>query len=154
MPQESAGCARVRRPALALLVGLVLMLLAHAVACASDLDDGYPHATTVAAPAAHQEAGANSPRSVWAVADCALDHGADDHDGHCTLCCDPADRPADPRVPAGTLVLAFTLIALLSLRHRMVDPVTSGGPPGRRDPAALPTPGGPHLLKLVCVSRT
>ncbi|MBW8795387.1 MAG: hypothetical protein JF597_17840 [Streptomyces sp.] len=154
MPQESAGCARVRRPALALLVGLVLMLLAHAVACAADLDDGHPHATTVAASAVHQEAGADSSRSVWVAADCALDHGADEHDGHCTLCCEPADRPAGPRVPAGTLVLAFTLIALLSLRHRVVDPVMSGGPQGGGDPAAVPTPGGSHLLNLVCVSRT
>src|SRR5262245_19444548 len=113
MPQESAGCARVRKPALALHVGLVLMLLAHAVACAAHLDDGHPYATTVAAPAVHQEAGADSPRSVWAVADSALGHGADEHDGHCTLCCDPAARPANPRVPAGILVLAFTLIALL-----------------------------------------
>lgn len=154
MPQESAGCARVRKPALALLVGLVLMLLAHAVACAAHLDDGHPHAATVAASAVHQEAGANSPRSVRVAADCALDHGADEHDGHCTLCCDPADRPAGPRVPAGTLVLAFTLIALLSLRHRVVDPASSGGPPGGGDPAAMPNSGGPRLLNLVCVSRT
>ncbi|MFJ3770750.1 hypothetical protein ACIPX0_03550 [Streptomyces sp. NPDC090075] len=154
MPQESAGCARVRRPALALLVGLVLMLLAHAVACAADLDDGHPHATTAAASAAHPEAGANSPRSAWVVADCASDHGADEHDGHCTLCCDPADRPAGPRVPAQTLVLALALLALLSLRHRVVDPVPSGGPPGGGDPAAVPCSAGPRLLNLVCVSRT
>ncbi|MEU6200296.1 hypothetical protein [Streptomyces sp. NPDC047061] len=154
MPQESAGCARMRKPALALLVGLVLMLLAHAVACAADLDDGHPHATTAAASAVYQEAGANGLRSVWAVADCALDHGADEHDGHCSLCCDPADRPAELRVPAGALVLALALIALLSLRHRVVDPVASGGPPGGGDPAAVPNSGGARLLNLVCVSRT
>ena len=144
----------MRKPALALLVGLVLMLLAHAVACAAHLDDGHPHATTAAASAVHQEAGADSPSSVWAVADCALDHGADEHDGHCILCCDPADRPAGLRVPAGALVLALTLIALLSLRHRVADPVTSGGPPGGGDPEDVPHSGGAQLLNLVCVSRT
>lgn len=154
MPQESAGCARVRKPALALLVGLVLMLLAHAVACAVHPAEGHSHATAVAASAMHEEAGADSLRSAWEAADCALTHGADGHPDHGIACCDPADWPADTRVPVGTLLLAFTLIALLCLRHRVVDSETSGAPPGGGDPAAVPTPGGSHLLSLVCVSRT
>lgn len=154
MPQESAGCARVRRPALALLVGLVLMLLAHAVACAGHPADGHAHPTAAAASAVHEEAGADSLRSAWEAADCGLAHGADEHPGHGTLCCDPADWPAEARGPAGALLLAFTLIALLFLRHRVVDTATSGAPPGGGDPAAVPTPGGSHLLNLVCVSRT
>ncbi|MFF6829821.1 hypothetical protein [Streptomyces longwoodensis] len=154
MPQESAGCAGVRRPALALLVGLVLTLLAHAVACAAHPAEGHSHATAASASAVHEEAGADILRSAWETADCALTHGADGHSHHGIACCDPADWPADTRVPAGTLLLAFTLIALLCLRHRVVDPVTSGAPPGGGDPAAVPTPGGSHLLRLVCVSRT
>ncbi|MEU1273212.1 hypothetical protein [Streptomyces sp. NPDC005799] len=154
MPQESAGCARVRRPALALLVGLVLMLLAHAVACAGHPAGGHAHATTVSASAVHEEARADSLRSAWEAVDCALTHAVDGHSEHGIACCDPADWPADTRVPAGTLLLAFTLIVLLSLRHRVMDLVMSGAPPGGGNPAVVPPPGGSHLLNLVCVSRT
>ncbi|MFF4550704.1 hypothetical protein [Streptomyces sp. NPDC001435] len=154
MPQESAGCAGVRKPALALLVGLVLMLLTHVVACAAHPAEGHSHATVMAASAVHEESGADSLRSAWETADWALIHGVDEHPEHGIACCDPADWPADTRVPAGTLLLAFMLIALLSLGHRVVDPETSGAPPGGGDWAAVPTPGGSHLLNLVCVSRT
>jgi hypothetical protein len=154
MPQESAGCARVRKPALVLLVCLVLMLLAHAVACAAHPADGHSHGTAAVASTVHGETGADSLRSAWEAADCALAHGVDDHPGHGIACCDPADWPADARVPAGALLFAFMLIALLSLRHRVVDAVMSGTPPGGGDPAAVPPSGGSHLLRLVCVSRT
>ncbi|MFF4576579.1 hypothetical protein [Streptomyces sp. NPDC001410] len=154
MPQESAGCAGVRKPALALLVGLVLMLLAHVVACSVHPAEGRSHVTAMAASAMHEEAGADSLRSALETADCALIQGADEHTGHGIACCDPADWPADLRVPAGALLLAFTLIALLSLRHRVVDPKTFGAPPGGGGPAAGATPGGSHLLRFVCVSRT
>ncbi|GAA3803370.1 hypothetical protein [Streptomyces chiangmaiensis] len=154
MPQESAGCAGVRKPALALLVGLVLMLLAHAVSCAAHPAEGHAHATAVVAAAVHEEAGTDSLRSAWEMEDCALAHGADGHPEHGIVCCDPADWPADTRVPAGTLLLAFTLFALLSLRRRVVDAEKSGAPPGGGDSAAVPISGGSHLLRLVCVSRT
>ena len=154
MPQESADYAEARKPALALLVGLVLMLLAHVVACAAHPAEGHLHATAAAVSAVDEEAVVDSLRSTWESSDCALAYGADGHPGHDALCCDPADWPADLRVPAGTLLLAFTLIALLLLRHRVVDPVTLGAPPGGGDPAAVPIDGGCHLLRLVCVSRT
>ncbi|MEV5880690.1 hypothetical protein AB0L75_42265 [Streptomyces sp. NPDC052101] len=158
MPQRSAGCAGVRKPALALLVGLVLMLLAHAVACAAHGAGEHEHGMTAVASAMYQEAGAASTlRPVGEAADCALTHGpdgSDGHTGHDTACCDPADWPAGTRATAGTLLLAFTLIALLSLRHRTLGPVMPGSPPGGGDRAAVPAPDGAHLLRLVCVSRT
>ncbi|GAA2491722.1 hypothetical protein [Streptomyces longisporus] len=154
MPQESAGCVSGRKPALAFLVGLVLMLLAHAVACATHPAEGRSHAATVAASAVHEEAGTGGLKSTGEGADCAPTHGVDGHSHHGIACCDPADWPADTRVPAGALLLAFALTALLSLRHRVVGADTSGAPPGRGHTAAVPTSGGSHLLSLVCVSRT
>ena len=135
-------------------MGLVLMLLAHVVACAAHSAERHSHVTPLAAQAVHEQVGADSLRSVGEMAYCDLTHGADGHSDHGIACCDPADWPADPRVPAGTLLLVFTLIALLRLRDSATGPVTSGAPPGGGDTAAVPIPSGSHLLRLVCVSRT
>ncbi|WP_316740945.1 hypothetical protein [Streptomyces sp. MK7] len=62
MPQEPAGCAGVRKPALAVLVSLVLMLLVHVIACATHPDEGHSHATAVAASAVHKDTGADTLR--------------------------------------------------------------------------------------------
>ncbi|MGW3204201.1 hypothetical protein [Streptomyces sp. NPDC001135] len=155
MPQESAGCAGVRTPALALLLGLVLLLLAHAVACAGHLADGRAHDAPVAAPAPHEAAGAAVPRSGPEVAeDGDPGHGADEHPGHGSVCCDPADLPAGPRGTAGAVLLAFVLLALLSPRRRALECLPPGALPGRAGPGPVPAPCGSHLLNLVCVSRT
>ncbi|MBA2948884.1 hypothetical protein [Streptomyces himalayensis] len=153
MPQESAGCARVRKPALAILVCLVLMLLAHVVACAMHPADGHGHALATS-PTHHEVAGSGIPQIVPDAIACFEIHGADEHPGHGPACCDPADWPADVRVTAGTLLLALLLLALIRLRHRAGDPVTSGAPPGRGDTTGASAPAGLHLLRLVCVSRT
>ncbi|MEU8031501.1 hypothetical protein AB0C13_23140 [Streptomyces sp. NPDC049099] len=160
MPQESAGCAGVRKPALVLLLGLVLLLLAHAVACAGHLADGHAHdlhvqGVPVAAPVAPEEAGAAVLRSVREAAeDLGPGHGAGEHPGHGSVCCDPADLPAGPRATAGAVLLAFALLALLFVRQRPVDPAPPGAPPGRAGPEPVGSPCGSHLLHLVCVSRT
>ena len=153
MPQDSAGCARSRKPALALLVGLVLMLMAYVVACAVHSAEGHVHAAeTVSSKQAESAVGI--PLLAADASACSAAHGADDHPGHGAACCHPADWPADLRVPAGSLLLALLLLGLLSLRHRTEDPATSGAPPGRGATAAGPSLAGPHLLRLVCVSRT
>ncbi|MEU2715530.1 hypothetical protein [Streptomyces sp. NPDC007205] len=155
MPQESAGRAGARKPAPALLLGLVLLLLSHAAACAGHLADGHAHDAPVAMSAAPEAAGAAVLRSVrQAAEDGDPGHGAREHPGHDSLCCDPADLPAGPRVTAGAVLLAYTLLALLSLRHRAVDVVPQGAPPGGVSPDPVRGPCGSHLLNLVCVSRT
>ncbi|KAF5990703.1 hypothetical protein [Streptomyces sp. WAC00263] len=153
MPQESADCAGSRRPALALLVGLVLMLMAHVVACAVHQAESHVHAAA-AASSAQAESTSDVPMLVSDASACSASHGADEHPGHGAACCDPADWPADLRAPAGALLLALLLLGLLPLRHRTEDPATSGAPPGRGDTAGAPSLTGPHLLRLVCVSRT
>lgn len=152
MPQESAGCAGSRKPALALLVGLVLMLMAHVVACAVHPAESHVHAAA-AASMEQAESGADVPLLVSDALACSASHGADEHPGHGAACCDPADLPADLRVPAGALTLALLLIGLLPLRHRAEDPAQSGAPTGG-DTAGAPSLTGLHLLRLVCVSRT
>ncbi|MFF7643902.1 hypothetical protein [Streptomyces canus] len=153
MPQESAGCAGSRKPALALLVGLVLMLMAHVVACAVHPAESHVHAAA-AASSKQAESAAEIPLLAADGSACSTAHGADEHPGHGAACCDPADRPAGLRVPAGAVILALLLFGLLPLRHRTEDPTTSGGPPGRGDTAGAPSLAGLHLLRLVCVSRT
>ncbi|MFF7642912.1 hypothetical protein [Streptomyces canus] len=153
MPQESAGCAWSRKPALALLVGLVLMLMAHVVGCAVHPAESHVHAAA-AASSEQAEPGADVPVLAADASACSASHGADEHPGHGAACCDPAERPADLRVPAGALILALLLLGLLSLRHRTEDPAQSGAPPGRGDTAGALSLTGPHLLRLVCVSRT
>jgi hypothetical protein len=152
MPQEFADCTRVRKPALTLLVGLALMLVAHVVACAVHPAES-PHHAAAAAHAMPAESGADvllTPDvSAWSTA-----HGTDEHPGPGAVCCDPADWPADVRVPAGALLLAFLLLGLIVVRRRLEDPAPSGTPPGRRDTAGTSSLSGAHLLRLVCVSRT
>ncbi|MEU0042760.1 hypothetical protein [Streptomyces werraensis] len=152
MPQEPAGRAAARKPALALLVGLALMLMAHVVACAVH-PTGSPHHTAASGHAVHTESGTNvllaPDTSAWPA-----DHGGHEHPVPGAMCCDPADWPADVRAPAGTLLLALLLLGLIVLRRRPDDEAMSGAPPGRRDTAATPLLSGAHLLRLVCVSRT
>jgi hypothetical protein len=153
MPQESAGHAGSRKPAFALLVGLVLMLMAHAVACAVHPAESHVHAAA-AASSEQAESAADVPPLASDASPCSASHGRDEHPRHGAACCDPADWPADLRVPTGALVLALLLLGLLPLRHRAEDPAMSGAPPGRGGTAGAPSLTGPHLLRLVCVSRT
>lgn len=153
MPQEPVGRTASRKPTLALLVGLTLLLMAHVVACAAHAAASHTH-PAAAAPSAHAESGADNPPWVSAASDCAANGEGDDDPGHGATCCDPADWTANVRAPAGALLLALPLLALLVLRSRGEDPATSGGPPGRRETSDGPPLGGPRLLRLVCVSRT
>ncbi|MFF4351001.1 hypothetical protein [Streptomyces sp. NPDC001530] len=156
MPQEPAGCVLPRKPALALLVGLALLLMAHVMACAAHAAESHLH-PAAAASSTHAESGADVadvPRWVSDVSDCSTSGDADGHPGHDVSCCDPADWPANLRAPAGALLLALSLLALLALRRRAADPATSCGPPGPGETVGALSPGGPPLLRLVCVSRT
>jgi hypothetical protein len=153
MPQESAGYAVARKPALVLLVGLVLMLLVHVVSCALHSGEGHPHATGATVSLAHEAFGADILPLVSDAAACSAAHGADGHHDHDAVCCDPADWPADLRTSAGALFLSLLLLALFPLHDRARDLLASGAPPGQGAPACAPT-AGLHLLRFVCVSRT
>jgi hypothetical protein len=153
MPQEPAGCPRARKPALALLMGLALMLLAHVAACAVHSTEGHVHATA-ASPTEHAGFGSDVHLFTSDASACPALDAIDHHPGHGATCCDPADLPADVRAPAAALLLAVLLLALLQSRHRLDDPTTSGTPPGRGDATRAPCLTGPHLLRFVCVSRT
>ncbi|WP_369254972.1 hypothetical protein [Streptomyces sp. R35] len=153
MPQEPVGRTASRKPTLALLVGLALLLMAHVVACAAHAAASHTH-PAAAASSVHAASGADDPPQVSDASDCAADGEGDDHPGHGATCCDPADWTANVRAPAGALLLALSLLALLVLRRRGEDRATSGGPPGGRETSDGPSPGGPRLLRLVCVSRT
>ncbi|MFJ9011611.1 hypothetical protein [Streptomyces canus] len=153
MPQESAGCAVARKPALVLLVGLVLMLLAHVVSCALHSGEEHPHATAATMSSAHEAFGADILPLVSDAPAFSAAHGSDGHQDHGTACCDPADRPADLRTSAGALFLSLLLLALFPLRDRARDLLASGAPPGQGTAACTPT-AGLHLLRFVCVSRT
>ncbi|MEU3845007.1 hypothetical protein AB0E88_33875 [Streptomyces sp. NPDC028635] len=150
MPQENAGRTPVRAPALALLVGLVLTLLTHVVLCALHSHGDEEHtraAVPIAATAPVQAAGAWVREAV----DCGGGHdaGAPGHPGHGVLCCDPADRAGDVRVPgaASLLILMFTA---LTVRGPSAPPA----PPSRARATGVPARRGPDVLRLVCVSRT
>ena len=157
MPQGSVGRAASRRPALVLLVGLVLTLTAHLVACAVHAAEDHGPAVSAASPA-HGEHGAHGEHTHGTVAAgpaCSPAGWADGHPGHDdVLCCDPADVPADLRAASGSMLLAFPFLALLSLGRRPEDPTASGAPPGPGDGSRAPGSTGPTLLQLVCVSRT
>ncbi|GHE75783.1 hypothetical protein ABZ508_09875 [Streptomyces lavendulocolor] len=155
MPQESVGrAASSRRPALVFLVGLVLTLTAHLVACA--VHAGEDHGSAVSAAShAHGEhgAGALAAALITGPACSVTDDGHSGH--HHVLCCDPADVPVQLRPSAGTVFPAFLLLALLPLgRRRPEGSAASGTPPGGGDASGTSWSTGPALLRVVCVSRT
>ncbi|MFF3911907.1 hypothetical protein ACFYZB_00280 [Streptomyces sp. NPDC001852] len=152
MPQEWAvGRARRRTPALVILVGLTLMLVAHVASCALHHADSHSHTASQTMSMTSEAHGAGVSAVASDSAGCSAGHDADDHPDHDHACCDPADRPADLRTSTASLVL--TLLVLVA---------------SRRDPAGLLVPNaleragpehpsacvGVHLLRLVCVSRT
>ncbi|MEV0981690.1 hypothetical protein [Streptomyces sp. NPDC049915] len=147
MPQETAGRTPVRGPVLALLVGLVLTLLTHVVLCALHAHGDEAHGRTAAPTAV---AAPVQPGTREAV-DCVAGHdtGAPGHPGHGVLCCDPADRAADIRVPGAALPLTLLLTAL-TVRGPGAPPT----PPARPRTTGAPARSGPGVLSLVCVSRT
>lgn len=153
MPQESAGRLERRTPALALLVGLALMLMAHVVSCALHHADAHSHtvAESMAMTSAAPSVGA--PPLGSDAAACSADHDAGDHPGHGTACCDPADRPADLRGSSAALILAM-LLRVLTRTGRTGDLLLPGAPQGGSGPEPPSDSGGLHLLRLVCVSRT
>ncbi|MHC3392759.1 hypothetical protein ACLQ2E_25305 [Streptomyces lavendulocolor] len=155
MPQESVGrAAPSRRPALVLLVGLVLTLMAHLVACA--LHAGEDHGPAVSAAShAHGERGAGVLAASLITGPACSVSGDDGHSGdHHVLCCDPADVPVQLRTAAGTVLPAFLLLAVLPLGRRPEDSAASGTPPGGGDASGTSWSAGPALLRVVCVSRT
>ncbi|WP_433448377.1 hypothetical protein ACQPXS_08155 [Streptomyces sp. CA-142005] len=153
MPQESVGRPQRRTSALALLVGLALMLVAHVVSCALHPADAHSHtmAETMAMTSAAPSVGA-PPLGSDAVARSG-DHDADGHTNHGMACCDPADRPADLRASTAALVLALLLL-VLARTGRAGDALLPGAPPGGAGREPPSSSDGLHLLRLVCVSRT
>ncbi|GAA3500935.1 hypothetical protein GCM10019016_080420 [Streptomyces prasinosporus] len=154
MPQGSVGRAASRKPALVLLVGLVLTLTAHLVACAVHAAEDHGPAVSAASPT-HGKHGAHTHGTLAAGPACSPVGWADEHPGQdADLCCDPADLPADLRAASGSMLLAFPFLALLSLGRRPEDPTASGAPPGPGEGSRAPGSSGLTLLQLVCVSRT
>ncbi|MFE0510316.1 hypothetical protein [Streptomyces sp. NPDC058964] len=151
MPQVSVGHTRPRRPALALLLGVALILLAHLVACAA-------HAAEERGAAAGRGQGqygsAALPLRPAEPASFRVTGTTDEQPDHDMLCCDPAHALACLRAPVGTLLLALLPVVLLSLRHRSEDAASPGAPPGRAGAPDTRARSGPALLRIVCVSRT
>ncbi|WP_190093942.1 hypothetical protein [Streptomyces melanogenes] len=159
MPPESAGRAGARKPALALLMGLALLLIAHVVACAvhSAGHHGRPAAVASSSPSPTQASARCGAPVLLSPSDtvlCSAGHGGDEHPGHGAVCCDPAHWPAEVRAPVQALFLVLQLLALLVLRRPGTAVEAYGAPPGRSDTADVSSLTGPHLLRLVCVSRT
>ncbi|MQY34006.1 hypothetical protein SRB17_19720 [Streptomyces sp. RB17] len=155
MPQESAGRPERRAPALALLVGLALLLVAHVVSCALHPADAHSHtvAETMAMTSAVPSAVGVVPPLGSDAAASSADRDAGEHPGHGTGCCDPADRPADLRASTAALLLALLLL-VLARTGRAGAPLLPSAPPGGAGPEPPSASGGLPLLRLVCVSRT
>jgi hypothetical protein len=131
--------------------------MAHVVACAAHAAESHVHPAAALSSThaeSHAESGADVPRLVTHMSHCSANGEADRHPGHGATCCDPADWTANLPAPAGALLLALSLLALLVLRRRGEGPATSHGPPGQGETVGARSPGGPQLLRLVCVSRT
>lgn len=153
MPQESAGRPGRRAPALVLLVGLAMMLAAHVVSCALRHADVHSPTTAETVSVTRVVPSAGLPLPGSGVAACRADHDADEHPGDGIACCDPADRPAELRASSTALILAL-LLPVLTRTGRATDPLLPGAKPGGAGPERTSTSSGPHLLRLVCVSRT
>ncbi|MER6381326.1 hypothetical protein ACWDBD_28410 [Streptomyces sp. NPDC001118] len=152
MPQESvAGRAGRRTPALALLVGLTLLIVAHVISCALHHVDGHAHTAARAESTRSGAHGVDAPVLASGSAGRPAGHDADDHPDHDPTCCDPADRPADLRASTAALVLA--LLVLVLARRDLAGP-SAPGAPGRAGPEPPSACAGVPLLRFVCVSRT
>ncbi|MFJ3310022.1 hypothetical protein ACIPSA_44870 [Streptomyces sp. NPDC086549] len=149
MPQVSVGRPRTRGPALVLLLGVVLTLMTHLVACAA-------HATEEHRPTATQARyGTESlPLAPAEPPACSVTGAADEQPDNDVLCCDPAHTLAYLRTPVGTALLALLLVVFVSLRHRPEGAASSGAPPGHAETPERRARAGSALLRVVCISRT
>ncbi|MCH0557303.1 MULTISPECIES: hypothetical protein [Streptomyces] len=153
MPQEAAARAQRRGTVIALLVGLVLALTAHAFSCVAHLSGSHGCAGTVAAAATpHQESVVQTLPSMGQTRHGAPAQGAGHRPGHGAPCCDPGGWPAEARSTAGVLLLLL-LTALHFLGSRSTGPMRSGTYRRRHGGSVGVVPAGARLLRLVCVSR-
>ncbi|MFJ7244348.1 hypothetical protein ACIQWA_06810 [Kitasatospora sp. NPDC098652] len=133
MPPLVVG--RRRAPLIALVLGLVLLAMAHLTACAAH-EHGTPHATTATVLERH------------AVAECAGSDRAHGQHSADHLCCDAADGSATVPGRTGLLLLGLAVAALLLPDFRPPVRAIGAGP-------FMPlSRGGTSLLRLACVSRT
>ncbi|MFJ3233878.1 hypothetical protein [Streptomyces sp. NPDC086787] len=145
MPQEPVGRAPARGPALVLLLGVVLTLLAHLVACAAHALEEHRPTTTTAVTAVTVTAAQGDPS------------GQEPDEDDDQLCCDPSHVLAYLRAPLASLLLALLLVLHLCHlrdRRRAGRTVVGGAPPGRAGTRDRPARTGPALLRAVGVSRT